>query len=73
MLRRLSSQTLAEKTGLGLSGHNTNHPHAIRDDGGRHSRNNSYTKSSHCIRHGLFSYVRWTFFRISKNLVNQFS
>jgi len=50
MLHRLSSQTLAEKTGV--SGHNTNDPHAIRDGRGRHYRNNGYTItqwSSHCI------------------------
>jgi len=53
MLHRLSSQTLAEK--IGVSGHNTNHPHAIRDNGGRHNKNNSYTMK-------LTLYKTWTFF-----------
>jgi len=45
-----TSQTLAEKTGA--SGQSTNHPHAIRDNGGRH---NSYTIK-------LTLYKTWTFF-----------
>jgi len=53
MLHRLLSQTLAEKTGV--SGHNTNHRHAIRDDGGRLNRNNSYTIK-------LTLYKTWTLF-----------
>jgi len=53
MLHRLLSQTLAEKTGV--SGHNTNDPHAIRDNGGRHKRNNSYAIK-------LTLYMTWTFF-----------
>jgi len=63
MLHRLSSQTLAEKTGV--SGHNTNQPHAIRDNGGRHKRNNSYTIKLTLYKTWTFSYVRWTFFSAS--------
>ena len=53
MLHRLSSQTLAEKTGV--SGHNINHRHATRNDGGRYNTNNSFTMK-------LTLYETWTFF-----------